>query len=340
MSSWRLWTRMLLVRHLKGWVHSYPLARVLWAAMPWIYRKKLQRTSWILNVVSMSVLQKQAKPQLIFVNFPCKRLLGISGDFWDTVPDNQTSECFKKYRSSRCLIIRSFKTSAGEWWFCGPRRAFGGCQTTERGATTRCLEYGACIVLKILHFHWHGITGSPGPPGTWSEWNNTDWTIQWWKTSIFLFLTLWADVFFLKEIASKRRRLAKATEDLEDLKSRFEGLRWGFGWIGGDSSRMIGLKWGKMVEPLNLIFSWGFQALPLVYQPTYDSLGVAQNILKRPGCRQSPVNKAAIFWANMNLLWGGLESEWFHQNVKVMSWAEVSEWLPSISKSSIHTSGC
>lgn len=146
--------------------------------------------------------------------------------------------------------------------------------------------------------------------------------------------------FFLKEIASKRRRLAKATEDLEDLKSRFEGLRWGFGWIGGDSSRMIGLKWGKMVEPLNLIFSWGFQALPLVYQPTYDSLGVAQNILKRPGCRQSPVNKAAIFWANMNLLWGGLESEWFHQNVKVMSWAEVSEWLPSISKSSIHTSGC
>ena len=100
MSSWRLWTRMLLVRHLKGWVHSYLLARVLWAAMPWIYRKKLQRTSRILNVVSMSVLQKQAKPQLIFVNFPCKRVLGISGDFWDTVPDNQTSECFKKYRSS------------------------------------------------------------------------------------------------------------------------------------------------------------------------------------------------------------------------------------------------
>ena len=132
--------------------------------------------------------------------------------------------------------------------------------------------------------------------------------------------------FFLKEIASKRRRLAKATEDLEDLKSRFEGLRWGFGCIGGDSSRMIGLKWGKMVEPLNLLFSWGFQALPtLVYQPTYDTLGVAQNILKRPGCRQSLLNKAAIFWANMNLLWGGLESE--------------SEWVPSISKSSIHTSG-
>ncbi len=102
MSSWRLWTRMLLVLHFKGWVGAQlaPLARVLWAAMPWIYQKKPQRTSWNVNVVSMSVLQKQAKPQLMFVNFPCKHVLGFSGDFWDTAPENQTSECFKKYRSS------------------------------------------------------------------------------------------------------------------------------------------------------------------------------------------------------------------------------------------------
>ena len=46
-------------------------------------------------------------------------------------------------------------------------------------------------------------------------------------------------MLFLKEIASKRRRLAKATEDLEDLKSRLKGLRWGFGVDWGDSLRML-----------------------------------------------------------------------------------------------------